>query len=82
MSIIKWPEFRMYWTQSTQVLSISNFMSINRFEKIRQYFHCNDNSKNVQSSDTIYDKLYKVRSVVDSVLKKYRQIPPEEVHYA
>ena len=38
------------------------------------------NWKNVQSSDPNYDKLYKVRPVVDSVLKKCRQIPPEEVH--
>ena len=53
-------------------------MSIDRFEKIRQYFHCNDNSKNVQSSDSNYDKLYKVRSVVDSVLKKYRQLPQKK----
>ena len=80
MSIIKLPQVRRHWTQSTQVSSISNIMSINRFEKIRQYFHCNDNSKNVQSSDPNYDKLYKVRPVVDSVLKKCRQIPPEEVH--
>ena len=55
-------------------------MSINRFEKIRQYFHCHDNSKNVKSSDPSYDKLYKVRQVVDSVLKKCNQIPQEEVH--
>ena len=54
-----------YWTQSKQVSSISNIMSINRFEKIRQYFHCNDNSKNVPSSDPNYDKLYKVWPVVD-----------------
>ena len=56
-------------------------MSINRFEKIRQYFHSNDNSKNVQSSYPNYDKLYKVRPVVDSVLKKCREIPPEEVDW-
>ena len=51
MSIIKLPQVRMYWTHSTQVSSISNIMPINRFENIRQYFHCNDNSKNVQPSD-------------------------------
>ena len=50
MSIIKLPQVRMYWTHSTQVLSLGNIMPINKFENIRQYFHCNDNSKNVQSS--------------------------------
>ena len=78
MSIIKLPQVRMYWTQSTQVLSISNIMSINRFEKIRQYLHCNDNSKNVQSSDPNYDKLYKVRPVVDSVLKNTVKYPQKK----
>ena len=70
----------MYWTHSTQVSSISNIMPINRFENIRQYFHCNDNSKNVQPSDPNQDKLYQVGSVPDSVLKKCRQILLEEVH--
>ena len=80
MSMIKLPQVRMYWTKKTQVSSISNIMSGYRFEKIRQYFHCNGNSKNVQSSDPNYDKLFKVRPVMNSVLKKYRQIAPEEVH--
>ena len=72
------------------ISSISNIMSINRFEKITQYFHCNDNlrnvhhgnenSRNVQSSHQNYDKLNKVRPVMESVLKKCCQIPPEEVH--
>ena len=54
MFIIKLSQFKMYWTQSKQVSSISNIMSINRFEKMRQYFHCNDNSKNDQSLDPNY----------------------------
>ena len=63
-----------------KVSSISNIISINRFEKIRKYFHFNDNETNFQSSDPNYDTLYKVSSVMDSVLKKCLQILPEKVH--
>ena len=45
-------------------------MSINRFEKIRQYFHCNDNSVCPSKSHQNYDKLFKARPVINSVLDK------------
>ena len=40
MSVIKLPQVRMYWVQRTQVSSAISCQLI-RFEKIRQYFHCN-----------------------------------------
>ena len=51
---------------------------MNRFEKIRQFFHCNDNSKNELQSDPGCDKLFKVRPVIDSVLEKCMKVPMEE----
>ena len=55
-------------------------MSINRFEKIRQFFHCNNNENCLPTTHAEYDKLYKVRPVINLVLRKCKNIPQEEVH--
>ena len=80
MSIIKLPQIRMYWAKETRLPCIADVMSINRFEKIKQFFHCNDNEKNLPPTDDNFDKLYKVRPVIDSLLKKCEQIPQEKHH--
>ena len=54
-------------------------ISINRFEKIRQYFHCNDNSVYLSKSDQNFDKLLKVQPVIDTVLVKCNSVPQEEM---
>ena len=55
-------------------------MTVNRFDKIKRFFHCNDNSKIVPKDHPEFDKLFKVRPVLDSVQKKCKQIPQEEKH--
>lgn len=46
MSITKLSQIRMYWAKETRVPYIADVMSINHFEKIKQFFHSNDNEKN------------------------------------
>ena len=60
MSVIKLSQVRMYWSEGTRIPGIADMMSINRFEKIRQYFHCNKNSSCPSKSDQNCDKLFKV----------------------
>jgi len=72
--VISLPTIRGYWEAGTRVPFIADLMSVNRFEKIRQYFHCNDNTK----APAERDKLYKVRPVIESVLEKCKQVPMEE----
>ena len=70
----------MYWSsEGTRIPGIVDMMSISRFEKIWQYFHCNNNSVYLSKSDQNYDKLFKVRPVIDSVLDKSKSVPQEEV---
>ena len=79
MSVIKLPQVRMYWSEGTRIPGIADMMSINRFEKIRQYFHCNDNSVCSSKSDKNYDKSFRVPPVIDSVLDKCKSVPQEEM---
>lgn len=80
MSIIKLPQIRMYWGKATRILAVADIMPINLFEKIKHFFHCNDNSKNLPNTDKDFDKLFKVRPVLDSLREKCRQLPEEENH--
>lgn len=80
MSIIKLPQMRMYWGKATQIPTVAEVMPVNRFEKIKQFFHCNDNSKNLPNTHKDFDKLFKVRPVLDSVREKCQQLPQEENH--
>ena len=80
MGLIKLPQYRMFWANGTRIPAIAEAMSVNRFDKIKQFLHCNDNAKMVPKGDPSYDKLFKVRPVLDSVLKNCKKIPQEEKH--
>ena len=43
MSIVKIPGTRSYWNMETRYKKITNIMSRNRFDEIKQFIHCNDN---------------------------------------
>ena len=55
-------------------------MSDNLFDKVKRFFHCNDSDKTLPKGDPKYDKLHKVRPVIDSVLQDCKNIPLEEIH--
>lgn len=56
----------------------ANVMLINCFEKIKQFFHGNDNTKHLPEIQKDQDILYKVRPVVNSLVEKCMQVPHEE----
>ena len=68
VSILKFPQIRMYWPSQTRVPSVANVMSINRFEKILQFFHGNDSVKHHPVIHKDHDKLYNVRPVIYSLV--------------
>jgi hypothetical protein len=80
MSVIKLPQVRMYWAKETRIPAIADAMPVARFEKLRRFFHCNDNSKIIPAGQPRHDKLFKVRPVIESVVAKCRKVPQEEKH--
>ena len=80
MGIVKLLRCRMYWSAETMIgaILIADTMSVNRFEKLKRFFHCNDNSKMLSREDPNYDKLFKVRPVSDSVLQRCKLVEQEE----
>ena len=75
MGIIKYPIYRMYWSPGTRIPSIADVMSINRFENLKQYFHIANHSKMPKQREAKYDKLYKVRPMLQSLVPKCRAVP-------
>lgn len=47
MSVIKYPNVRLYWSNKVGFEPIKRVMTINRFETIRRYLHFNDNEKHL-----------------------------------
>ncbi|KAJ8927228.1 hypothetical protein NQ314_020350 [Rhamnusium bicolor] len=72
------PSYHMYWGEATRYSPIADTMSRNRFDKLRNFLHLNDNSKMNPHNDPKYNKLFKVRSIIDSVRANFATIEAEE----
>lgn len=77
-SIVRMPSYKMYWAQETRYPLIADVMSRNRFEALKTAFHINDNSNCKSRSDPAYDKLFKVRPLIDQLRENFLTIEPEE----
>lgn len=53
-------------------------MSLNKFEKMRQILHLNDNSKKLPKNELGHDIIFKIRPVVESFNAAYKKAPLEE----
>ena len=63
------PEVDMYWSLDPllRVPAVVDVMGKNRYQKINQYFHMNDNSDALPKTDPNYDPLFKVRPLLDLI---------------
>jgi hypothetical protein len=64
------PNVRNYWSASLGYRQISDVMSKNESERIRRFLHFADNTKMPERNDANYDKLYKLRPVIDALNSK------------
>lgn len=76
--IVRMPSYRMYWAQETQYAPIAERMSRNRFDKLRNFIHINDNSNILNRDHPDYDKLFKIRPLLDKLKQKFSLIENEE----
>ena len=75
MGIKREPSYRDYWSINHQLTDpyISPFMPINRFFFILSHFHLNDNEKEPGRNDQNYNKLYKVKPLIDILAENYKK---------
>ena len=76
MGINNLPQLALYWSNDPFIgnTGIKSVMTKNRFEELAQYLHFNDSSAELKRGDANYDRLYKVRPVLNSVLEKAKSI--------
>lgn len=74
MSILNLPSIRHHWG-TLGSSSIYNIMTVNRFEEIKRFIHFNDNTTNTSDS---YDKLFKVRPLLEQIRNILVTVPKEE----
>jgi len=74
MSILNLPSIRHHWG-TLGSSSIYNIMTVNRFEEIKRFIHFYDNTTNTSDS---YDKLFKVRPLLEQIRNILVTVPKEE----
>ena len=78
MSIVNLPSYQMYWANETRYAPVADIMSRNRFKKLRQYLHANDNTKKDEGENKS-NKVYKVQPILDAVRNNCIKIEPEGI---
>lgn len=74
MSVFRYPNVRSYWGEYAFQM-IQDTMSRNRFDLIRSNLHFNDNDKLPDKNAPDYDRLYKIRPIVDHFNNRFQSIP-------
>ena len=77
MSVLRLPNVRSYWSPEFEITSVKNCMTTNRFEKIRQFIHFNDNTKHLPQGNHSHDRLHKIRPLIDHLNLKCSKVPLE-----
>lgn len=78
MSIVKLPATRMYWNNSIGQHQVYETMTCNRWETIKRFLHFNDNTTFIPFGHDGYDKLHKIRPLVEHIRQRLTQVPKEE----
>lgn len=69
------PGMRLYWSNDPyfHVEVVSSVMSLKRFLKILRFLHLNDNSKMIGRGQPGFDKLFKIRPLIDHLKCKFQE---------
>lgn len=76
MGIHKLPQTQLYWSSDPmlRVSAVADTMTLKRFEKITQNWHINNNEHVLPKSHSEYDKLHKLRPLLDLLNKNIGKI--------
>lgn len=78
LAVVNIPTYRMAWAENFKLAAVGNALPRNRFEKIKQFLHFNNNAAQTEKGQPGYDKLYKVRPLLNFIKSKFNAIPQEE----
>lgn len=53
-------------------------MTVNMFEKIKQFLHFSNNQNNIPVNQPGHDRLYRIRPILETIKKRFQSVPLEE----
>ena len=76
MGIHTLPELQHYWSSDNLlgVPAVANLITKTRFKKLTENIHCNDNTKAVPRGETGYNRLHKLRPVIDALNSRLKEV--------
>ena len=74
MSIVALPRSRLYWSLDLAIRKVKNILLKKRFEQIKRFVYFNDITKMLSPTDANFDKLFKVKPLLDHLRKKFNFI--------
>ena len=74
MGVNSLPDAELYWNQNPLIgnKGIQNTMTCNRYQNVQQYFHVSDRETEPARGADNYDRLYKVRPIIDMVSDTFK----------
>ena len=78
MSLVQLPRVTNHWSPILGTSLIQETMTLNKFEKIRQTLHFNDNTKILPRDNPEHDRIFKIRPIVECLNEAYSKVPMEE----
>ena len=76
MSVVRIPATRDYWERFLHCDCIASIMTIRRFERIKQFLHCNDNKK---IDKDFQGKVFKIHPLIDVLKERFHLLAPTEL---
>ncbi len=74
MGIVRLPRLELYWSSQFSLIKtpgISTIMPLRRFEQIWRFLHLTDNNLEIAYGQPGYDKLFKVRKLLDLLCPRF-----------
>ncbi|XP_018306394.1 piggyBac transposable element-derived protein 4-like [Mycetomoellerius zeteki] len=74
MGVKKLPSYRDFWSRNELLHDtyVSNVMTVIRFGYLLSHFHLNDNSNEPKKGQPGFDKLYKIRPLLDKLSETFK----------
>lgn len=78
MGVYRVPQMRMFWQEPTRCPAVADNFPRKKFENVKRNLHFNNNVTMPVRNSSQFDKLYKIRPLLENIVSKFRVLPLQE----
>lgn len=78
MSVIKYPNVRLCWSNTMSFEPIKKIITVNRFETIRRFLNFNNNENHLPKEHPQHGRLHQTRPIISHLNDKFATVPMEQ----